>query len=227
MYQRQIPRVYVPGQPAKDPERARVEAGRRARSKLRRYCVANGLNRFGTLTYDGTGCHSPRQVRQDVGGFFRELRERLGGKPLPYVWVPEWHKAHGLHLHFALGRFVHRSLIEAAWGRGVIPGRGFIHIKLASDLPVGSMTREESRRAAGYLSKYVAKSFEDGRRVRGLHRYEVAQGFQPVGTRLWARSSDDLLAQACDVMGARPIRSWSSAQAEEWQGPPAVWFAWA
>ena len=26
--------------------------------------------------------------------------------------------------------------------------------------------------------------------------------------------------------GELPSHSWSSADAEDWQGPPAVWFAW-
>ena len=42
----------VRGQAA-DPERARVEAGRRARRQLRCYCAANRLNKLGTLTYRG------------------------------------------------------------------------------------------------------------------------------------------------------------------------------
>lgn len=34
----------------------------------------------------------------------RNVARALGGDPLPYVWVPEWHKCgHGLHLHFAVG----------------------------------------------------------------------------------------------------------------------------
>ena len=40
-----------------------------------------------------------------MGEFFRSLREGLDGRPLPYVWVPEWHKTdHGLHAHFAFDR---------------------------------------------------------------------------------------------------------------------------
>lgn len=76
------------GGPAADPERAALEAGRRARGRLRRYCAANGLNRLGTMTYAGDGCHDPRQVRADVGVFFRRLRLELGGQALPYAWVP-------------------------------------------------------------------------------------------------------------------------------------------
>ena len=62
-------------------------------------------------------------------------------------------------------------------------GRGIVHIKLIGDLPVGSGALEEARLAASYLAKYVSKNVAD-ERVPGLHRYEVAQGFQPERVRL-------------------------------------------
>jgi hypothetical protein len=161
---RRVPRVYEPGAPPKDPDRSRAEAARRARGKVRRYCAANRLNRLGTLTYRGEGCHDAGQMRGDVAEFFRSLRDLLGRGPFPYVWVAEWHgSGHGLHVHFAVGRFLRRGLIEQAWGRG------FVHIRLLSDLPAGSSSWEEARRAAGYLSKYVTKTFHDGHE-HGRHR---------------------------------------------------------
>lgn len=215
---------WVPGTAARDPERSRAEAGRRARGKVRRYCSANRLTRFGTLTYAGSGVHDPVQVRADVAVFFRSLRSALGGRALPYVWVPEWHKTdHGLHLHFALGRYVNYRLLRATWGRG------FVHIKRLSDLPVGSTSLHEARQAARYLSKYVSKSFEDDEasRVRRLHRYDVAQGFQPKAIRLGGVSARDVHDQAVARMGGLlPAIEWNSSEVEEWQGPPAVWFAW-
>ena len=74
----------APGEAA-DPSRAAREAGRRARGKLRRYCAANRLNRLGTLTYRGEGCHDPRALRGHVGEFFRAVRAGLDGEPLAYV----------------------------------------------------------------------------------------------------------------------------------------------
>ena len=59
---------------AADPVRSRAEAARRARGKVRRYCAANRLNRLGTLTYRGEGCHDSHRVRADLGVFFRDLR---------------------------------------------------------------------------------------------------------------------------------------------------------
>ena len=215
-------RTWVPGTPAVDPERARAEAARRARAKVRRYCAANRLNRLGTLTY-AKGVHDPAQVRRDVADFIRSLRSALGGRPLPYVWVPEWHKTdHGLHLHFALGQYVNYRLIESTWGRG------HINIKRLSDLPVGSTSLHEARLAARYLSKYVTKSFDSDESSRSLrlHRYDVAQGFQPRVMRFTGRWSGEVLASANAVMGAAPAVSWSSDEVEDWQGPPAVWFRW-
>lgn len=209
----------APGAGRGDPERSAAEAAGRARRKLRRYCAANGLNRLGTLTYSGSGCHDQRQVRSDLGDFFRALRHGLGGDALPYAWVPEWHKSgHGLHAHFAVGRYVPRGLIEAAWGRG------FIKIKLLGDLPVGSGRFAEARAAGRYLAKYVGKDF--GGRVDGLHRYEVAQGFQPETVPIAGRSVEEVLDIASARMGSAPERVWQSRDEPEWQGPPVVAARW-
>jgi len=123
-------------------------------------------------------------------------------------------------VHFAVGQFVRRSVIEAAWGRG------FVHIKLLGDLTVGSTALDEGRQAARYLSEYVGKAFDE-RRVAGLHRYEVAQGFQPELVTLYGRCSADVIAQASDQLGSAPVRTWSSEGVGDWQGPPAVWASWA
>jgi hypothetical protein len=213
---------YVSRGCAQNPERAAEEAGRRARATLRRYCSANRLNRLGTLTFRGEGCHDPARLRVLLGDFFRSLRTSLGGAPLPYVWVPEWHKTgHGLHAHFAVGRYISRGLIESAWGHG------FVHIKLLGDLPVGSSDLSEARRAAGYLSKYVAKSFADPSvRVMGLHRYDVAQGFRPRPVSLTGTTSGDVLVQACARFGSIPSFQWASSSVDDWQGPPAIWAQW-
>jgi hypothetical protein len=206
---------------ATDGERSAQEAARRARAKLRRYCAANRLNRFATLTYAGAGCFDPVQLRADVAEFFRGLRRESGGEPSPYAWASEWHPGgHGLHVHFAVGRFVGYRLIRDVWGRGRT------HIKLIGDLPVGSGPLEEARRAAGYLAKYVSKNIAD-ERVARLHRYEVAQGFQPAKVPLAAESDEAVIEQACVRMGGRPVRWWRSSEREGWRAPPAYWCAWA
>jgi hypothetical protein len=175
---------------------------------------------LGTLTYAPPFCTDPARLREDVAAFFRRLRASQGGGSSPYLWVPELHAdGQRFHVHFAVGRFVPRRVIEAAWGHG------FVHIKLLGDLPVGSTAWDEARLAARYLSKYVAKTFDDAAAF-GWHRYEVAQGFQPGTRRLSGSSRDAVLAVACEQMGARPSRVWLSDEVEGWQGPPAFWVAW-
>lgn len=201
------------------PADTRDDATRRARGKVRRYCAANRLNRLGTLTYAGEGCHDPTQLREDIGEFFKRLRSSVGER-FPYLWVPEWHKSgHGLHVHFAVGRYVRQGVIRDAWGRG------FAHIKLLGNLPVGSGALGEARLASRYLSKYVGKDLGEGA-AAGLHRYEVAQGFQPRALPLDGSTSDEVLAWAETVMGAVPERVWRSRDEQDWAGPPAVWAQW-
>jgi hypothetical protein len=205
-----------------DSERAAEEAARRARAKIRRYAAANRLNRLATLTYRGEGCHDPLRLRGDLAGFFRELRAELAAGGFPYVWVPQWHPGgHGLHAHFAVGRFVPRRLIERAWPHG------FVHIKLLGGLPVGSGTLGEARLAARYLARYVGRDLDDGRRLAGLHRYEVAQGFQPAKIECYGASAEDVIERASRYMGSAPERVWLSASVEGWRGPPACWAQWS
>jgi hypothetical protein len=86
------------------------------RTRLRRYRAANVLNRLETLTYRGDGDHDLALIREHLGEFFRDLRSRLAGDPLPYAWVPEWHPSgHRLHAHFAVGRFIKHGMIAQAW----------------------------------------------------------------------------------------------------------------
>jgi hypothetical protein len=203
-----------------DPRDSQADAARRAAGKVRRYCAANRLNRLGTLTYAGSGCHDPVQLRADLADFFKQLRSGVG-KPFPYLWVPEWHHTdHGLHAHFAVGRYIRVGLIREAWGRGLVD------IRMLNHLPVGSGTLGEARLAARYLAKYVSKDLGRGTDRTGLHRYEVAQGFQPRTFGLSGDTADEVVSWAAVVMGRAPGRVWRSNEAEDWQGPPAVWAEW-
>ena len=203
-----------------DSERSNIEASRRAKAKVRRYCAENKLNRLGTLTYAGNGCHDQKQIREDLSHFFKRLKSESKSE-FPYVWVPEWHKTgHGLHAHFAVGRYIPVNRIKEAWGHG------FVHIKLLSGLPVGSGALEESRLAANYLGKYVSKSFLDENRLFGRHRYDLAQGFSPKKLTLNAKSKSEIIQLAVDKMKAEPKYSWFSDMEEVWPASPAFWIAW-
>jgi hypothetical protein len=199
-----------------DLERSAAEAARRARRQVRLFCVANGLNRLGTLTY----AVEPdlRQIRADLGRFFVRLRRELGGEAFPYLWVVERGEKKGrLHAHFAVGRWIGRQAIVSAWDHG------FVHIKLIGDLPVGSGAVGEARRVARYLAPYASKNPAAG---SGLHRYEVAQGFQPRIVKVWGRTAPEAIKAASVLLGCDPEYEWNSDQVEGWAGPPAVWASW-
>jgi hypothetical protein len=186
---------------------------------VRRFVAANRLDRLGTLTYRGEGLHDERALRRHVAHFFKRVRYELVEEPYPYLWVPEWHKTdHGLHVHFGVDRFLRQDSLAGLWGRG------FVHIKRLGRTGAGTLA--SARRAAGYLSKYVGKSFENHERAPGLHRYECAQGFKPLVERIVANSRLEAIELASNRMGRSPTKIWHSPKDEEWQGPPAVWMAW-
>jgi hypothetical protein len=200
-----------------DPEDAARVALRRARSHARRYCAANRTNRFVTLTFGAEKCWDPVELRPLVRGFFRRLRADLG-VAFPYIWVSELHKKGDYHVHFAVNRFVHRSTIEAAWGRG------FIKIRLHGDLPSGRTALLEARRTAGYMAKYMTKSSTEV--AAGLHRYEVAQGFQPRRETVAGRSLAEVVGWASQRMGHWPDFEKASSEWERYAGPPALFMSW-
>jgi len=212
---------YVPSEVQPDTSgRSEQMAASRARVTVRRYCAANRLNRLGTLTYAGSGCHDPVVFRADVARFFINLRGALSGKRFPYLWVPEWHpKGHGLHAHFAVARYIKRAVIDAAWVHG------YDHIKLLGNLPVGSTSLDEARVAASYLSKYASKGIGEDR-VTGLHRYEVAQGFQPEKVRIYGSTLAVAMSRAAEVMGGPTDDFDTSNKWEGWSGPLAMRATW-
>ena len=194
-------------------------ADRRARRQIRRYCAANRLVYLWPATYAPTddGRLDPRRVRADIREFFRRLR-RVIGRAFPYLLVIEWHKTgHGQHVQFAVAEYMAHPTVRDVWGHGIVWVSG----------PRGrtgpDATLAEARRVARYVAKYVAK---EAAAAGGLHRYEVAQGFQPRCRVLYAATADGALLAAADEMGGPPTRKWESRSDAEWAGPPAVWASW-
>ena len=121
--------------------------------------LRTGLNRLGTLTYAPPFCTDPGEVRRHAG--------RVLPEPADARSAASRCRTCGCRSSTPTGRgstctsrWVATSsaaLIDEAWGHGIV------HIKLLGDLPVGLGALAEARHAAGYLSKYVGKSFEDAR----------------------------------------------------------------
>jgi hypothetical protein len=192
-------------------------AGARAKRKVRRYCAANGLAYLWSATYRGDGTRDHQVVRVHVRALFRNLREVIGEK-YPYLWTTEWHPGgHGLHVHFAVGRFIDVETIGEAWGQGYVFVRG------PNGAVSGATGRHHGRRVGRYVAKYVAKS---PAAPAGFHRYEVAQGFQPREVLLAASDLEAAVRLACEAMGGSPARHWDSAAEPNWMGSRTVWLGW-
>ena len=195
-----------------------ADAARRARAKVRRYCAANRLNRLGTLTYAVTGCHDPTRAparRRRVLPAAPAAARRAVPVPLGARVAPG---GHGLHVHFAVGRFDRtRALIDAAWGHGLRPHQ-------AARRPAGRLgvaRRGPARRAVPLEVRRQGPRRAPG---GGLHRYEVAQGFQPRGVPIDGLDGRTRCSTWAETyMGAPPERVWRSRDEEDWAGPPAVW----
>ena len=192
-------------------DRSATEAARRARTRLRRYCVGNALDHLWTLTY------APEFLPDDEDGVWKDVerfRKRLHkatGRAMPVAAVIERGSESGrLHVHCLVRGRIPMGTMQDAWGRG------FVQVEAPPKRP-GMSKRQRLRATAAYLTKYVGKEFDRGRPHR--KRYSVTTGFQPV--RRWTFGGRDLVpALRAALDGRRVVHWWQSD--EEWPGPPIV-----
>lgn len=222
-----------------DPTRSARVAAARARTKVRRYCKANGLSRLLTLTYGEQRATTHEQATGDVAKCLRRLRDTVG--KFPYVWVPELHgDGEHYHLHLATGRAwaVRCRVCDPAGTRKGLKskgasdpclrcawGHGFVHAKRLAAPRTGRWDAESA--AATYLAKYVGKSYEDHR--TGLHRYDCARGFAPERVTLDPARDEVAAARAArSAVGLtrRPRHVWTSDGVDDWHGPPTRVLFW-
>lgn len=116
-------------------ESARVAAAR-ARAKVRRYAVSNGLDRLLTLTL--ARLLEPVECAKRVRLLIRRCNRKLG--PFPYIWVLELGKKSArLHVHMLCQSAESRCLAQS-WALGEADTR-----------PLDGL--EDVRAAAHYISK--------------------------------------------------------------------------
>jgi hypothetical protein len=160
------------------------DASVRARGKVRRYAVANGLSVFVTLTFAVAVDRVVARVL--VKKFLGRLRHRYFGDLFPWVFVVEGNGSDArVHVHALLPK-VSGAALRDAWPCGCTD---------VADL----RSRTEVRKAA----HYIAKDFDKVREPRS-HRYEVAQGFAPEAIRSHTDSPEDGESAVIDWMGRQP-----------------------
>lgn len=217
---------------AADPERAAVESARRARRELRRWCIANGVDRLGTLTFRCRRCDRPEGcvcaegpdrprvedldwVLDQVAKFRRRMRDAAGGRDVALVVVVEEHEDGHLHVHFGFNRKLDRHLVRRCWGLGFVDLR-----RLKSKHGERLGRREQGRRVAMYLAKYVTKQGGQG---AGRKRYSTTRGMTVRVTRSRFMSRQEALVWLELQMGGDlPDHIWESSMVEGWDGPPVM-----
>lgn len=176
--------------------KAKLSNTARARTKSRRYCKANRIDRLITLTFDpgrGVDRCDPDAVALAVRSLFIALRQAYG-ESFPYLWVRELHKdGRRYHVHIGLARPI-AMRCKAAGCRGAgrpsllstarIPGpcltcawtHGIVDARRLTPRGRVRTRMEATRLTAGYLSKYVGKAFEEAPQAA------VSHGNQHAGT---------------------------------------------
>lgn len=143
--------------------RNRERSARRARTQVRRLVKAKNLDTMLTLTYRENMVDRSRMAR-DFDVFMKRVRRVIPG--FEYVCVFEPQKRGAWHAHIAVQRvqshYMHKGvlvksydLLRACW-RGVV-GEGNIDVSRAKH-----KRQRNVGRLAGYLSKYLAKTFDEG-----------------------------------------------------------------
>lgn len=196
-------------------------AARRARSRLRRYAVANRLRYLWVLTLAPDDCSQYpcqhvtdlRLVKRQVASFVKRGLRGHAKYSDAYVVGYERHRSGAWHVNLLVSKRVAHRLIEVGWGRGNVWVERFSGRR-------GESMRDSARRAAAYVAKYVAKEFDGA--GRHVHRYDVAQGFGVRVVRVFALSASGILEE-CD--GGAVAYRYDAAAPESGRGPPIVWAA--
>lgn len=193
----------------------RKRSGRRARSRLRRYACANRLDRLVVLTYREPQTDLAR-VKRDVRLFVKRKLRGLIGPDAAYAITWETHKSGAWHVNLLVPSYIRHERLERAWGRGFVWITKF-------KAPKGGSGRDAARAAARYVAKYAGKDVEG--MPGAVHRYEVAQGFQPNVVRLYGLRLADVMRETGEQNPPRYV--WQSIGEPDHRGPPVAFASWS
>jgi hypothetical protein len=175
------------------------------------------------LTTGGAGWHGPdgrRECMAATAALVRKLRSHLGVDA--YWFSPELHPGgHGWHVNLFIARRIPHHQVERLWGRGFVWVKDWTRDSRAR----GATFLERLRSGASYGAKYAAKDWSSEVLDRDAHRYELAQGHEPVALLAWCETLADGLRVAEGRLGPS-VHVWRSSDVAEWDGPPC-WVAFA
>lgn len=203
-----------PERPEPDKDENQRRAARRAKCQVRKKCKAMGVDSLWTMTYKENV-----QDRELVLLHWKLFCERVR-RVIPgwrYCAVLERQKRGALHIHVATHRLAYEykergikvksyDLFRSIW-RSVTGGLGGSF----NEKKAKGKIRIAASKVARYISKYVAKTFEeDGVRAEHEKRFFISQGVQlpPAVVMLFKREQlGDLIALLHSEVGATGVNS--------------------
>lgn len=116
-----------------------------------------------------------------------ELRTRQSPRSFPFCAVPELQQRGAYHMHCAVVGFQNIPLLRAAWYVALGGNVDDTESSALGQIDVTSKFKRwggktdvwDTSKLVGYLTKYIAKSFEQDDSL-GVHRYTKSRGIPPV-----------------------------------------------
>lgn len=190
----------------------RERSTRRARTSVRRLAKSKGLGVLLTLTYRENMTDRARMAR-DFDVFIKRLRRVM--PTLQYVCVFERQKRGAWHAHIAVPRvlshYMHKGalvrsydLLRSLWRAVVGLDNGNV------DVSRNRKVQRSSAKLAGYLSKYIGKSFGEGDQVKYENSYSASGRALPPPLTFAVMSPallDAVSAVVGDLLGAEVARA--------------------
>lgn len=134
-------------------EATATKSANRARTAIRRKCLAMGADRMLTLTFQ----ENVTDLEESWGCFkyFTKLMRSFYKDKFSYVAVPEYQKRGAVHFHLALKGFHEVGIVRRFWRRAA--GRRGGNIDITSPKKFGKRSWNP-KRIAVYLAKYLSKN---------------------------------------------------------------------
>lgn len=171
----------------------------RAKKKVRHLCRNMMATHLLTLTkreLEGSDYWTEEQWALAWDRLRRLLVRVIG--PFPYVAILESHKKGNFHLHVAWVGKINVNLVRKMWLSIVGAGGGNIDAKFIR-VPHG---HDRSNRIAGYISKYVSKSFEQNPRFNKKRYWSSKQSMEECRRYvLRALTLDDAMGEVKRLLG--------------------------
>lgn len=146
-----------------DRERSAEAAAKRAKRRVRHKCKLLKAKYMLTLTTKEI-IIDLKVMQRYFQEFVRRIRQVAN---FEYVATHELQKRGALHLHVAVANRQDYKLLWSIWHRVVGRDQGRVHVTSGNK-------KASTNRIASYISKYIAKSFEDG--LLNKKRYWASKG---------------------------------------------------